>query len=59
MRITNGNGKEMGIKLGQTWDREWEWTIGNGIEKDIPAHLYSERDCQLRAVRLEMELGSE
>jgi len=22
----------MGIKLGKTWDREWEWTTGNGRE---------------------------
>jgi len=44
--ITNGNGKLMGIKLGWTWNREWESSkplgmVRNGIENDIPAHLYS------------------
>jgi len=45
MGITKGDGQGMGIKLGKTWDREWEWNEplgmgGNGIEKDISAHLY-------------------
>jgi len=41
--ISDGTGKEMAIKPGWAWEREWEWTIGNVREwdwKDIPAYLY-------------------
>jgi len=32
MGITNGTGKETGIKAGLTWEREWEWTVWNQWE---------------------------